>query len=112
MNHPSAPAEADLTVDGTGLLCVTLLLRLRRRIGDAPPGTVVHVVATDPAAPLDLPAWCHMTGHTYLGTVPGKEHVYALRLSADARATRPEAPWHPLPRDAETPEADKSGSQP
>ncbi|WP_268256369.1 sulfurtransferase TusA family protein [Streptomyces tendae] len=25
----------------------------------APPGTVVHVVATDPAAPLDLPARTH-----------------------------------------------------
>ncbi|MEV5515680.1 hypothetical protein AB0L50_22680 [Streptomyces flaveolus] len=42
--------EADLTDDGTGLLCDTLLLRLREKIGDAPPDTVVHVVATDPAA--------------------------------------------------------------
>ncbi|MFD7687870.1 sulfurtransferase TusA family protein [Streptomyces sp. NPDC059781] len=97
------PAEPDLTVDGTGLLCVTLLLRLRDRIADAPPGTVVHVIATDPAAPLDLPAWCHMTGHTYLGPVPGERPVYALRLTAGARATSPDAPWHPLRRRQERP---------
>ncbi|GAA2115117.1 class I SAM-dependent methyltransferase [Streptomyces synnematoformans] len=59
----------EVHADGTGLLCVTLLLRLRARIADAAAGTVVHVIATDPAAPLDLPA--------------------------DARPTRPDAPWHP-----------------
>ena len=36
-------------------------------VNGAGPGAVVHVIATDPAAPLDLPACCHMTGHTYLG---------------------------------------------
>lgn len=92
--HPSPSAEAGLTVDGTGLLCVTLLLKLRAAIDGARPGTVVHVVATDPAAPLDLPAWCHMTGHHYLGPVPGDRPVYALRLTADARPTRSGAPWH------------------
>jgi tRNA 2-thiouridine synthesizing protein A len=91
--NPGTPAP-DITVDGTGLLCVTLLFRLRKEIGGAEPRTVVHVIATDPAAPLDLPAWCHMTGHMYLGPVPGDRPVYSLRLSADAHATRPDAPWH------------------
>jgi len=91
------PAEADITVDGTGLLCVTLLLKLRAAIEGADAGTIVHVIATDPAAPLDLPAWCHMTGHHYLGPVEGDRDrpVYALRLAAAARPTRPDAPWHP-----------------
>ncbi|MFI7311025.1 sulfurtransferase TusA family protein [Streptomyces hygroscopicus] len=86
MTHLSALPGADLTVDGTGLLCVTVLLRLRNRIDGAPPGTVVHVVATDPAAPLDLPAWCHLTGHTYLGPVPGERPVYAHSGSPRAPA--------------------------
>ncbi|CAL9367037.1 sulfurtransferase TusA family protein [Streptomyces sp. Tu 3180] len=91
---PDVPAP-DITVDGTGLLCVTLLLRLREEIDGARPGTVVHVVTTDPAAPLDLPAWCHMTGHHYLGPVhDGARPVHALRLAAGARPTRPDAPWH------------------
>ncbi|MEW1757455.1 sulfurtransferase TusA family protein [Streptomyces cyaneofuscatus] len=94
MSSDPAPA-ADITVDGAGLLCVTLLLKLRSRIEGAEPGTVVHVVATDPAAPLDLPAWCHMTGHHYLGPVPGGDvPAYALRLTGTPQPTRPDAPWH------------------
>ncbi|KRV48337.1 redox protein, regulator of disulfide bond formation [Wenjunlia vitaminophila] len=86
----------DLVVDGTGLHCVALLLRLRSEIDCAGPGTVVHVVTTDPAAPLDLPAWCHMTGHHYRGPVPGaQQSVHALVLAADALPTRADAPWHP-----------------
>ncbi|MEV7391837.1 MULTISPECIES: sulfurtransferase TusA family protein [unclassified Streptomyces] len=86
MNQPDPHAGADL--------CITLLLHLRRAIDGAAPGTVVHVIATDPAAPLDLPAWCYLTGHQYLGPVCGTARsVYTLRLSADAHATRSGAPW-------------------
>ncbi|MFG2827309.1 sulfurtransferase TusA family protein [Streptomyces sp. NPDC048434] len=62
-----------------------------------PPGTLVHVITTDPAASLDLPAWCHMTGHHYLGPVIDGDYssAYALRLAAGARPTRTDAPWHP-----------------
>ncbi|MER7008569.1 sulfurtransferase TusA family protein [Dactylosporangium sp. NPDC000555] len=91
----SSPHSAGLTVDGTGLLCVTLLLRLRRAIQDLAPGTVVHVIATDPAAPLDLPAWCHLTGHDYLGQLPDPgPPTYALRTTAGARRVDPARPWH------------------
>ncbi|MDX3569392.1 hypothetical protein [Streptomyces sp. ID05-47C] len=47
MTDPST-TDADITVDGTGLLCVTLLLKLRARIDGAEPGSVVHVIATRP----------------------------------------------------------------
>ncbi|MFJ7201064.1 MULTISPECIES: sulfurtransferase TusA family protein [unclassified Streptomyces] len=91
MNHQTS--VPDITVDGTGLLCVTLLLRRRKEIDGAEPGTVVHVIATDPAAPLDLPAWCHVTGHHYLGPDGHDERpVYVLRIAAGARPTRAGAP--------------------
>ncbi|WP_316520174.1 sulfurtransferase TusA family protein [Kitasatospora brasiliensis] len=97
----TAPAAApDLTIDGTGLLCVQLLLRLRARIAHLPAGAVVHIHTTDPAAPLDLPAWCHLTGHEYLGPVPYEatdREVYALRLTSAPVRTRPDRPWHPAP---------------
>ncbi|MGP3731880.1 sulfurtransferase TusA family protein [Streptomyces sp. GDS52] len=80
---------------GIGLLCVTLLMRLRKEIDGTEPGTVVHVIATDPADPLDLPAWCYKTGHDYLGPVPDHDRdVYALRFTAKPTGTRPHAPWH------------------
>lgn len=98
MPDARASLTPEITVDGTGLSCARLLLRLRARIADAPDGTLVHVVATDPAAPLDLPAWCHLTGHTYLGPVPGVPggpgSTYALALTGRPRPTRPSLPWH------------------
>ncbi|MEU5274812.1 hypothetical protein AB0G87_00175 [Streptomyces asoensis] len=42
-----------------------------------------------------------MTGHTYLGPVPGERPEYALRLTANARSTRQDAPWHPIRRHQE-----------
>ena len=104
MNASAPQAEPDLTVDGTGLLCVTLLLRLVKRIDGARPGTLVHVIAPDPAAPLDLPAWCHLTGHAFVGPVPGRRQVYAVRLTAGARATRVDAPWHPVRTGSQEPQ--------
>ncbi|MFD8751167.1 sulfurtransferase TusA family protein [Kitasatospora sp. NPDC059577] len=108
LNAPNDPADPntpvattpDLTVDGTGLLCVQLLLRLRARIAHLPAGAVVHIHTTDPAAPLDLPAWCHLTGHEYLGRIPHEatdHEVYGLRLTSAPVVTRPDRPWHPAP---------------
>jgi tRNA 2-thiouridine synthesizing protein A len=59
-----------VVIDGGDRACVSLLLELRARIDGLPGGTIIHLVASDPAAPIDLPAWCHLTGHTYLGPVP------------------------------------------
>ncbi|MQY06667.1 sulfurtransferase TusA family protein [Actinomadura macrotermitis] len=83
-------------IDGGDRSCVRLLLELRARIAGMPDGTVVHLIATDPAAPIDLPAWCHLTGHAYLGpvAVPGDPRpAYGLRVAADARPTQEASPW-------------------
>ena len=83
-----------IAVDGGDRRCVQLLLELREHIAGLSPGTVIHLSATDPAAPLDLPAWCHLTGHTYLGPVPGAATpTYALRVEAGARGTGTASPW-------------------
>ncbi|HUR29231.1 MAG TPA: sulfurtransferase TusA family protein [Planctomycetota bacterium] len=46
--------------------CGELVLELRFRMADLPPGALLHLVATDPGAIEDLPAWCRMTGHRLL----------------------------------------------
>ncbi len=82
-------------VDGGDRGCGELLLVLAARSRTLAPGSEVRLVATDPAAPLDLPAWCHLTGHHYLGRgvgADGRPH-YDLRLSEDARGTRADRPW-------------------
>jgi tRNA 2-thiouridine synthesizing protein A len=49
--------------DAGDLACGDLVLALRRRLAELPPGGVLEVIALDPAAPEDLPAWCRLTGH-------------------------------------------------
>lgn len=42
--------------------CGELVLELRMRL-QAMPGRVLRLVATDPGAPEDIPAYCRMTRH-------------------------------------------------
>jgi tRNA 2-thiouridine synthesizing protein A len=91
----SAPETTPVVIDGGDRTCVALLLQLRGHIARLPPGTVIHLIASDPAAPLDLAAWCHLTGHAYLGPAhePHGVPAYALRTSATSRHTQPHSPW-------------------
>jgi tRNA 2-thiouridine synthesizing protein A len=82
-----------VVIDGGDRSCVTLLLELRTRLTDLPAGTVIHLIASDPAASIDVPAWCHLTGHTYLGSVPASSPTYALRTIASPVATDAASPW-------------------
>jgi tRNA 2-thiouridine synthesizing protein A len=84
-----------VVLDGGDRRCVLLLIELRKLITTLPPGAVVHLIATDPAAPLDLPAWCHLTGHGYLGPVPGERPTYAVEVAAAATPTDAQRPWRP-----------------
>ncbi len=69
-------AEVALTVDALGLRCPQPVIELARRISAVPVGAVVAVLADDEAARLDVPAWCEMRGHTYLGqATPTAFHV-------------------------------------
>ncbi len=49
--------------DAKDLGCGDLVLELRTRLR-AMPGKVLKVIARDPGAPSDLPAWCSMTNDT------------------------------------------------
>jgi tRNA 2-thiouridine synthesizing protein A len=59
VSDPMAPIE----VDARGLSCPLPVIRLARAAKDAPPGTWVVVLASDPAARYDIPAWCRMRHH-------------------------------------------------
>jgi tRNA 2-thiouridine synthesizing protein A len=71
----ATPPEVALTAgaahaewDAGAMGCGDLVLELRRRLRDLPPGTILKVRATDPGAPEDIPAWCGLTRHTLLGS--------------------------------------------
>jgi tRNA 2-thiouridine synthesizing protein A len=87
------PPPEPVVIDGGDRACVALLLELRAHISHLPAGTVIHLIASDPAASIDLPAWCHLTGHAYLGPVRAATPIYALRNTAAPAATDPASPW-------------------
>ncbi|MGH3307939.1 MAG: sulfurtransferase TusA family protein [Nocardioides sp.] len=57
----------DLELDCRDLVCPLPVIELARRIGEVEVGQVVAVVADDAAARVDVPAWCRMRGHEYVG---------------------------------------------
>jgi TusA-related sulfurtransferase len=58
------------TVDCLGRPCPVPVIELARAIAAAAPGEVVEVLSDDPASRHDVPAWCRMRGHDYLGEHP------------------------------------------
>ena len=64
--RPDPLPTASATYDAGDLGCGDLVLQLRFRLLELPPLAVMLVIAHDPAAPIDLPAWCGMCGHALL----------------------------------------------
>lgn len=60
--------------------CGDLVFELRRRLEPMSPGETLEVVARDPGAPHDIPAWCRMTGHVLVSSEPP---VYVIRRRED-----------------------------
>lgn len=56
-----------LVLDCRGQKCPLPVIALARRITDVAPGEVVELLADDPAARGDVPAWCRLRGQDYLG---------------------------------------------
>jgi tRNA 2-thiouridine synthesizing protein A len=55
--------EFDLEVDASGLNCPLPLLRLKKALMEVDNGNVVKIIATDPAAHLDIGVYVDQTGH-------------------------------------------------
>lgn len=62
---------SELLLDCRGQRCPGPVIELARRIGDVPVGGVIRLLADDPAARVDVPAWCRMRGQEYLGEEDG-----------------------------------------
>ncbi|MBR9842411.1 MAG: sulfurtransferase TusA family protein [Rhodobacteraceae bacterium] len=53
-------------IDAIGLICPLPVLKLRKRMKPLPAGTRVRLLATDPAAVIDVPHFCNEAGHTLI----------------------------------------------
>jgi tRNA 2-thiouridine synthesizing protein A len=52
-----------ITIDALGRKCPIPIIMLAEQIRDVPVGGVIAVLADDPAAYSDVPAWCQMKSH-------------------------------------------------
>ncbi len=59
----------DIVIDARGLNCPLPVLRLRKRLQALEPGACVALLASDPAALRDVPAFCEAQGHALLETI-------------------------------------------
>lgn len=66
-------------LDCRGQRCPLPVIALAKRLPELPVGAVLRVLADDPAAANDVPAWCRMRGQEYLGS-PGPD-AYDVRRS-------------------------------
>jgi len=71
---PGSPEATDV-VDARGERCPLPVIRLARLVRDDPRPRVVTVLATDPAAAHDVPAWCRMRGHRFAGARDRGDHT-------------------------------------
>lgn len=57
----------DAILDTLGLLCPLPVLKARKRLKSMQPGQVLRLLASDPAAVVDVPHFCTESGHQLLG---------------------------------------------
>lgn len=85
----SADVPADeVALDARGWLCPRPVLELAR-IARRHPGAVIVVLADDPAAETDIPAWCEMRDAELLDRVTAADHTaYRVRVASASEGSR------------------------
>lgn len=66
MTATGGTSGAEIVVDARGRRCPIPVIELAKALPDAPLGAVLAVLADDPAAASDIPAWCRLRGQSYL----------------------------------------------
>ena len=65
---PPVPSVPAFTIDALGKKCPIPIIMLADRIRDVRVGQLIEVLADDPAAKSDLPAWCALKSQEFVGT--------------------------------------------
>ncbi|TNJ40182.1 sulfurtransferase TusA family protein [Phaeobacter sp. B1627] len=72
--------DFDTTLDAIGLLCPLPVLKARKRLQPLSVGSVLRILADDPAAVIDVPHFCSEAGHDFIGVEEGENHqIYLIR---------------------------------
>tara|TARA_R110002096_G_scaffold138378_43_gene292150 strand:+ start:818 stop:1045 length:228 start_codon:yes stop_codon:yes gene_type:complete len=67
-------------IDATGLLCPLPVLKARKRLKAMQPGEILRLIATDPAAVIDVPHFCSESGHSLISAdTDAAPQIYLIR---------------------------------
>jgi tRNA 2-thiouridine synthesizing protein A len=81
---PPAPAEprepATLTIDALGRKCPIPIIMLAEQINNVPTRSVIAVLADDPAAFTDIPAWCRLKSHEHVASYDLPQGGWAIHV--------------------------------
>ncbi len=66
-------------LDARRLLCPLPVIRLQDKIKELLCGDIITVVCTDPGTLNDIPAWCRVHGHIFLGA-EGQGHEIMVKV--------------------------------
>lgn len=56
----------DESLDSKGLMCPMPIVKLAKKMKEMQVGKVLELIADDPGAKEDIPAWCNRTGNELL----------------------------------------------
>lgn len=66
----SGPPAADVEWDAGEMGCGVILMELHLRFAALKSRQVMKLIARSPGAPMEMPAWCRLTGHRLLRAEP------------------------------------------
>ena len=73
-------SDFDDMLDAIGLLCPLPILKARKRLMSMQGGTILKLLADDPAAVVDVPHFCAEAGHALVDQADDDGHrVYLIR---------------------------------
>ncbi|WP_171121364.1 MULTISPECIES: sulfurtransferase TusA family protein [unclassified Ruegeria] len=68
------------TLDALGLLCPLPVLKARKRLKSMPKGSLLRILADDPAAVVDVPHFCAESGHVLISQEDSDGHqIYVIQ---------------------------------
>jgi tRNA 2-thiouridine synthesizing protein A len=81
---PGAALQPALSINALGRKCPLPIIMLAERIGEVAVGQLVEVLADDPATKTDVPAWCGLKSHDFVGSAElgaGEGWAFLVRRS-------------------------------
>jgi tRNA 2-thiouridine synthesizing protein A len=73
-------ATPETLLDTQGLNCPLPILKAKRALNGLPAGALLRVLASDPVAQRDFPAFCRQTGHELLESAQPAAGVYRFLI--------------------------------